>query len=187
MGATFTKIWQWLFVFKVEGRVLMLGLDGSGKTTILYKLKLGEVISTIPTIGFNVETMQLAKVNLTVWDVGGQEKIRVLWKHYFNGTHGIIYVVDSVDRERIQEASSELNRILSDSELDDVPLLVLANKQDVDGAMSVAEICNSLNLHSFRNRSWYMQACSATRGEGLEEGFTWFCETHKKRRTTSRR
>merc|ERR1712187_340035 len=87
MGLAFTKIWQRL-VGKTEMRILMVGLDAAGKTTILYKLKLGEVVTTIPTIGFNVETVEYKNLSFTVWDVGGQDKIRPLWRHYYQGTHG---------------------------------------------------------------------------------------------------
>merc|ERR1719361_2692355 len=102
-------------------RILMVGLDAAGKTTVLYKLKLGEVVTTIPTIGFNVETVEYKNVSFTVWDVGGQSKIRPLWKHYYNNTQGIIYVVDSNDRDRLAEntsggdfgATEELHRMLA--------------------------------------------------------------------------
>merc|ERR1719508_34174 len=82
----------------------MVGLDAAGKTTILYKLKLGEIVTTIPTIGFNVETVEYKNISFTVWDVGGQDKIRPLWRHYFQNTQGLIFVVDSNDRERIGES-----------------------------------------------------------------------------------
>ena len=85
-------------------RVLMVGLDAAGKTTILYKLKLGEIVTTIPTIGFDVETVDYKNVSFTVWDVGGQDKIRPLWRHYYQGTQGLIFVVDSNDKDRIGEA-----------------------------------------------------------------------------------
>merc|ERR1712100_372560 len=78
---------------KREMRILMVGLDAAGKTTILYKLKLGEIVTTIPTIGFNVETVEYKKINFTVWDVGGQDKIRPLWRHYYQNTQGLILVV----------------------------------------------------------------------------------------------
>ena len=109
-------------------RALMLGIDAGGKTTILYKLKLGEVVSTIPTIGFNVESLQYKKLKLDIWDVGGQDKIRALWRHYYSETAVIIYVVDSNDRERIEDAKNELNRMLAEDELKDAILLIYANK-----------------------------------------------------------
>ena len=92
---------------------LTVGLDAAGKTTILYKLKLGEIVTTIPTIGFNVETVEYKNICFTVWDVGGQDKIRPLWRHYFQNTQGLIFVIDSNDRERITEAQDELQKMVS--------------------------------------------------------------------------
>ena len=103
MGLFFSKVLERI-IGKTEKRILMLGLDAAGKTTILYKLKLGEVIQSVPTIGqiiikgFNVESVEYKNIKFTVWDVGGQDKIRQLWRHYYNNTHGIIYVVDSADK-----------------------------------------------------------------------------------------
>lgn len=93
--------------------IISVGLDAAGKTTILYKLKLGEIVTTIPTIGFNVETVEYKNICFTVWDVGGQDKIRPLWRHYFQNTQGLIFVVDSNDRERIGEAEKELQNMVS--------------------------------------------------------------------------
>jgi ADP-ribosylation factor protein 1 len=114
---------------KQEMRILMVGLDAAGKTSILYKLKLGELVTTIPTIGFNVECVEYKNVNFTVWDVGGQDRIRPLWRHYFRGSQGVIFVVDCNDRDRIAEAGTEIHRLLNEEELKDAALLVLANKQ----------------------------------------------------------
>ena len=127
MGTSFGKIWS-RFFGKKEMRILMVGLDAAGKTTILYKLKLGEVVTTIPTIGFNVETVEYKNISFTVWDVGGQDKIRLLWRHYYQNTQGIIFVVDSNDRERVDDAKEELHRMLGEDELKDAVLLIMANK-----------------------------------------------------------
>merc|ERR1712110_1300702 len=131
---------------KKEMRILMVGLDAAGKTTILYKLKLGEIVTTIPTIGFNVETVEYKNISFTVWDVGGQDKIRPLWRHYFQNTQGLIFVVDSNDRERIGEAKEGLHRMLNEDELRDAILLVLSNKSDLPQAMSAAETADKLGL-----------------------------------------
>uniref|UniRef100_A0A4X2KWF3 ARF GTPase 1 n=1 Tax=Vombatus ursinus TaxID=29139 RepID=A0A4X2KWF3_VOMUR len=128
MGNIFANLFKGLFG-KKEMRILMVGLDAAGKTTILYKLKLGEIVTTIPTIGFNVETVEYKNISFTVWDVGGQDKIRPLWRHYFQNTQGLIFVVDSNDRERVNEAREELMRMLAEDELRDAVLLVFANKQ----------------------------------------------------------
>jgi ADP-ribosylation factor protein 1 len=127
MGSMFSKVWQRL-IGKKEMRILMVGLDAAGKTTILYKLKLGEVVTTIPTIGFNVETVDYKNISFTVWDVGGQDKIRLLWRHYYQNTQGLIFVVDSNDRDRIDDAREELHKMLSEEELKEAVLLVFANK-----------------------------------------------------------
>ena len=108
-------------------------LTRRAQTAILYKLKLDQDVTTIPTVGFNVETVTYKNTKFNVWDVGGQDKIRPLWRHYFSGTQGLIFVVDSVDRDRMDEARTELTRIIQDREMKDALLLVFANKQDVNG------------------------------------------------------
>eukprot|EP01125_Pyxidicula_operculata_P006032 TRINITY_DN210_c0_g1_i1.p1 TRINITY_DN210_c0_g1~~TRINITY_DN210_c0_g1_i1.p1 ORF type:complete len:180 (-),score=49.12 TRINITY_DN210_c0_g1_i1:135-674(-) len=177
MGGLFAKLFSGLG--KKEMRILMVGLDAAGKTTVLYKLKLGEIVTTIPTIGFNVETVQYKNINFTVWDVGGQDKIRPLWRHYYQNTQGLIYVVDSNDRARIDEAALELQKVLREDELRDAVVLVLANKQDLPNAMSVAEVTDKLGLHSLRSRQWYIQATCATSGDGLYEGLDWLSNALK--------
>ena len=155
----------------------MVGLDAAGKTTILYKLKLGEVVTTIPTIGFNVETVEYKNISFTVWDVGGQDKIRPLWRHYYSNTDGLIFVIDSNDRERISDARDELARMLSEDELRDAVLLVFANKQDLPNAMSATDITEKLQLGGIRNRNWFIQSTCATSGDGLYEGLDWLSRT----------
>ncbi|KAI3451982.1 hypothetical protein Pfo_008647 [Paulownia fortunei] len=172
MGLAISRVVKMLFA-KREMRILMVGLDAAGKTTILYKLKLGEIVTTIPTIGFNVETVEYKNVSFTVWDVGGQDKIRPLWRHYFQNTQGLIFVVDSNDRERVSEARDELHRMFGEDELRDATLLVFANKQDLPNAMNVPELTDKLGLHSLRQRRWYIQSACATSGQGLYEGLDW--------------
>src|SRR4051812_10569255 len=122
MGVFLTKLG--IFSGSQEKRILLLGLDAAGKSTILYKLKLGSVVNTVPTIGFNVEQIEYKRLKLTCWDVGGQQRIRPLWRHYFSGTHALIFVIDSNDRDRIGEAADELNQVLADEELRGAHLLV---------------------------------------------------------------
>ncbi|KAK6297635.1 hypothetical protein J4Q44_G00322180 [Coregonus suidteri] len=139
-----------------EMRILMLGLDAAGKTTILYKLKLGQSVTTIPTVGFNVETVTYKNVKFNVWDVGGQDKIRPLWRHYYTGTQGLIFVVDCADRDRIDEARQELHRIINDREMRDAIILIFANKQDLPDAMKPHEIQEKLGLTRIRDRNWQL-------------------------------
>lgn len=158
------------FLYKKGYRILLLGLDGSGKTTILYQLKLGETVKTIPTIGFKVETIDYKENNLTICDVGGADKMRILWKLYFQNTDGLIYVVDSKDRDRIDESIEELKKILTVEELKDCPILLFANKQDINGALTPGEITDKFNIGKNFGREWLVQGASGKIGLGLKEG-----------------
>lgn len=156
--------------------MVMLGLDAAGKTTILYTLKLGEVVTTIPTIGFNVESVEgkvgnNSWISFTVWDVGGRDKIRALWRHYTQSASSLIFVVDSHDHDRIEEARDQLHLMLQD--VPTVPLLIFANKQDLHNAASLEELRDKLDLRSIRERHWHLQPSVATRKEGLYDGLDW--------------
>jgi len=147
------------------------GLDAAGKTTLLYMFKLGEVVTTIPTIGMNVETISYKNTYFTTWDIGGRDKKRVMW-YYFQGLRGGIFVVDSSDRERIEYAAEELQGFLDGNE--DIPVLIFANKQDKTNAMSGTEVAENLHLHTLPvHRAWHVQECCATTGAGLYEGLEW--------------
>lgn len=155
-----------------ESRVLMLGLDGAGKTCLLYKMKLGEEVKTIPTIGFNVETVEHNNKKLTIWDVGGQSAIRPLWIHYFANTQAIMFVVDSCDKNSLEDVKKELHRVLEAEELKDSLLLVVANKQDLPDAMKCQEVSEILELVSLKHK-WGILECSAKSGEGINEILEW--------------
>ncbi|XP_063819604.1 ADP-ribosylation factor-like [Pseudophryne corroboree] len=172
MGGLLSSLYETLTNFSsTKARILMLGLDAAGKTTVLYKIKLNETVCTIPTIGFNVETVEPTRnVMFTVWDVGGQDKIRALWSHYFMNTDGLVFVVDSADPERFLEARSELSTILEHDEMRGVPFLVMANKQDLPGARSPAELADELGLTKIIGHQWHVQGCCAATGDGLVEG-----------------
>ncbi|XP_029947476.1 ADP-ribosylation factor 5 [Salarias fasciatus] len=174
MGVTISQLFS-RFMSKTPVRILMVGLDAAGKTTLLYKLKLSEVVTTIPTIGFNVETVEYRNISFTVWDVGGQTIIRPLWRHYYTNTQGLIFVVDSSDKERMKEAADELHRILEDDMLRGVALLVFANKQDMPGAVSVSDVTEALGLSGV-SRPWFVQASCAVTGSGLTEGLDWLSD-----------
>ena len=203
MGGQLSKMMGKIFGSK-EMRLLMLGLDAAGKTTILYKLKLGQDVTTIPTVGFNVETVTYKNVKFNVWDVGGQDKIRPLWRHYFSGTQGLIFVIDSCDAARMDEARQELHRIINDREMKDSLLLVFANKQDLkEGtldtcfaafvacvcvccsmltiplAMTPQEVTEALQLSKLKDKVWYVVPSCATTGEGLLEGLAWLSNNVK--------
>uniref|UniRef100_A0A7S4IHE5 ADP-ribosylation factor n=1 Tax=Vannella robusta TaxID=1487602 RepID=A0A7S4IHE5_9EUKA len=157
-----------------EAKITMIGLDGAGKTTLLYQLSIGEVVTGIPTIGFNVETVEYKNTKFTVWDIGGQDKIRPLWVHYFKEITGLIFVLDSNDRDRIHEAKEELYKVLADNLADstNIPLLLFANKQDLPNAMPVSEIIQILDFNTLQ-RLWHVEGTIGVRGDGIYKGLDW--------------
>ncbi|XP_040830875.1 ADP-ribosylation factor-like protein 14 [Ochotona curzoniae] len=168
-----------------HAQILLLGLDSAGKSTLLYKLKFANDIITIPTIGFNVEMIELEKsFSLTVWDVGGQEKMRSTWSDFCENSDGLVYVVDSSDKRRLDKSRREFERILKNEHIKHVPVVLLANKQDVPGALSAEDITRMFKVKKLcSDRNWYVQPCCAVTGEGLAEGFrkvTAFVKNHLK-------
>ncbi|BHF64197.1 hypothetical protein SprV_0200719600 [Sparganum proliferum] len=186
MGLMFSRIFD-RFFDKKEVRILMVGFDAAGKTTILHKLKLGEVATTISTIGFNVKTVEYKNLKFNVWDIGKENLCRLLWRHYFKDAQGkrsrfydvpgLVFVVDSNDRERIDEVREELHGMLNGDELRDAALLVFANKQDLPNAMQASEMAQRLGFSAHQGRQWHVQAACATSGAGLYEGLDWLSNT----------
>ncbi|KAG9343781.1 hypothetical protein AGOR_G00223730 [Albula goreensis] len=168
--------------------VVVIGLDSAGKTSLLYRLKLREFVNTIPTKGFNMEKIKVAvgssrATTFQVWDVGGQEKLRPLWKSYTRRTDGMVFVVDSAESERMEEAKVELHRITRTSENQGIPVLVLANKQDLTSAMSATEVEKALALHELSASTLHhTQGCSAVDGQGLQPGLEKLYEMILKRK-----
>jgi ADP-ribosylation factor-like protein 2 len=159
-----------------EVRLLMLGLDNAGKTTILKKYN-GEDVSTIsPTLGFNIKTLEYQGYQLNVWDVGGQSTIRSYWRNYFEQTDGLIWVVDSGDKLRLEDCRRELHMLLQQERLAGASLLVFCNKQDLQGALTLDAIKDFLKLDELTTRHWAVVACSAMTGKGLLAGIDWIVQ-----------
>lgn len=173
MGASVGKTFRAAVGKKTDVRILIVGLDGAGKTTILYQLKVGEVVNTVPTVGFNVESVHYKNIDFDVWDVGGQDRMRPLWKHYYKDTKGLVFVVDSNNPDRLQEARKELDQMLDDEALRDVPLLVFANKKDLPNALPTSELSERLGLEAMRKRRWFIQSACAQNGDGIIAGLDW--------------
>ncbi|XP_037537594.1 ADP-ribosylation factor-like protein 14 [Nematolebias whitei] len=157
-------------------QVLLLGLDNAGKSTLLYKMKHNVSVSTVPTIGFNVEMLDARKnrkpIVVTLWDVGGQRKMREHWQKYHQNAAAVVFVVDASDRARLGEARAELEKTLQSEQLRGCPLILLANKQDVSGALTITELKDRFKLRKMcSGRDWFVQPCSATMGVGVEETF----------------
>ncbi len=159
-----------------EARLLVLGLDNSGKTTILKKLSDEDITHIMPTQGFNIKSLMRDGFKLNVWDIGGQKSIRPYWRNYYDQTDALIYVIDSADRRRMEESGVELQQLLDEERLSHVPLLVMANKQDLLNALSEEEISAELGLFELRDRIWQILPCSAKTGDGLQEAMEWIVE-----------
>jgi len=157
----------------------MIGLDSAGKTTVLYRLKYNQYMNTAPTIGFNCEKFRINGSAYTVWDVGGQDKLRPLWRSYTRCTDGIIFVIDSTKEDRMEEAKLELLKICknnsgngSSKSSGHIPILILANKQDLPSALDECKIEAALGLKKElgAGQHWHLQPTCAVTGEGLDEG-----------------
>ncbi|GFS22886.1 ADP-ribosylation factor-like protein 3 [Elysia marginata] len=165
----------------LELRILLLGLDNAGKTTLLKVLASEDITHITPTQGFNIKSVQSKGFKLNVWDIGGQRRIRPYWKNYFENTDILIYVIDSADRKRFEETGEELTELFEEEKLG-VPVLVFANKQDLMNAARSSEIADGLNLNSIRDRAWQIQPCSAVTGEGVKEGIDWMTQACNKKK-----
>ena len=156
-----------------EMRILFLGLDNAGKSSVI-KAFMGESIDDLsPTLGFEIKTVENQGYRLSCWDVGGQSTIRAYWRNYFESTDGVVWVVDSTDRERISLCKDELDSILQQERLANASLLVFANKQDIGGSMKSEELREALDLDRIQRRHWSIVPCSAATNTGVEEGISW--------------
>ncbi|KAF8264619.1 GTP-binding protein [Lactarius quietus] len=156
-----------------EMRVLFLGLDNAGKTTILKKLNSEDITGVNPTLGFNIKTFVHGNYTLNIWDVGGQRTLRPYWRNYFEQTDALVWVVDSGDRLRMSDCKEELHSLLLEDRLAGASLLVFANKQDIQGSMTDKEIEQVLDLPGIKSHQWSIVSCSAVTGRNLLEGLNW--------------
>jgi len=163
-----------------ELRILLLGLDNAGKTTLLKTLASEDVSQITPTQGFNIKSVQSDGFKLNVWDIGGQRKIRPYWRNYFENTDILIYVIDSADPKRFEETGQELQELLAEEKLVGVPLMIYANKQDLQHATAASGIAEGLGLHHIKDRPWQIQPCAATSGEGVKDGMEWVIKNIRK-------
>lgn len=159
--------------------VLMLGLDNSGKTSILSTISNGDLNSIIPTQGFNVRSFSHEGLKFNLWDLGGHEMIRPYWSEHYMKAEALIFVVDSADMRRLEEVRLVLHQVLEAPRLQSKPLLVLANKQDLANSLPGDELSEILALHDIRERDWTIVPVSARTGEGLLEAFQWLVEILK--------
>lgn len=173
---------------KDEFHVLILGIDKAGKTNVLEKLKAlitdlpgMDTSHIMPTVGLNVGKMEAFGTQLVFWDLGGQVGLRSIWDKYFDETHAVVFVIDSSDIERFDEAKAALDKVLGSRELVGAPFLVIANKQDVQGAAGLQEVADAFGLGKTQDsRPVVVQPASAYSGSGLHDGLKWLVDAIKR-------
>ena len=175
MGFIFSKILDFFSRSRSNFKIIILGIQNAGKTTILYRLSLGQLVQTTPTIGSNVEEISYNNVKLQAWDLGGQESTRSVWDVYFVGTDAIIYVIDTHDTN-YEESKNQFYKLLENEALKNAVILIYANKQDLSGAKSVNEIIQIYEFNNIKDHVWNIQPCSAQTGEGLITGMKWLSD-----------
>lgn len=180
--------WKLLFR-RAEFHIIILGIDAAGKTSILERLKAmfagmealapGKIP---PTVGLNIGRMRINRTQITFWDLGGQSRLRSLWEKYFSEAHGLLYVVDSVDRSRLDESRDVLRGLLHNPDLAGIPVLVFANKQDAPGALTPHEIQSHFGLRQQQidecgsSQPQNVLGVTALSGDGVEEGICWLVD-----------
>jgi small GTP-binding protein len=175
MGFIFSKILDFFSRSRNNFKIIILGIQNAGKTTILYRLSIGQLVKTTPTIGSNVEEISYNNVKLQAWDLGGQQSTRSVWDVYFVNTDAIIYVIDTHD-ETYDDSKTQFYKLLSNEALKNAIILIYANKQDLPGAKNVAEIIRIYELDTIKDHIWHIQPCSAQTGEGLITGMKWLSD-----------
>lgn len=174
---------------KEEYSVLILGLDNAGKTTYLEQTKMkftknyqGMNLNKITTtVGLNIGTIVVGGVKLKFWDLGGQEELQSLWDKYYAESHAIIYIVDSSDKERIDESKEAFDKMIVNESLKNVPLLLLANKQDLQDVVTVGNIKSVFSDRDMMgHRDCRVNGVSALKGDGVQEGIDWLVDCIKK-------
>ena len=175
MGFIFSKILDFFSRSRNKFKIILLGIQNAGKTTILYRLSIGQLVKTTPTIGSNVEEISYNNIKLQAWDLGGQESSRSMWDVYFTNTDAIIYVIDTSD-ETYEDSKTQFYKLLKNDTLKNAIILIYANKQDLPGAKNVSEIIQIYGLDNIKDHVWHIQPCSAQTGEGLITGMKWLSD-----------
>lgn len=158
-----------------EVRILMLGLDNAGKTTVIKRFCNKDITTISPTLGFQICPLQFRDFTINFWDIGGQQTLRSYWRNYFEATDGIVWVVDSNDAGRLETCAKELHALLGEERLSGASLLIFLNKVDIPTALKEEEIGRILDVESIRAQRRHVQLvrCSAVTGDGLLEGISW--------------
>ena len=176
MGFILSKIIEFFTKSRNNFKIIILGMQNAGKTTILYRLSLGQLVKTTPTIGSNVEELTYNNVKFQAWDLGGQESNRSVWDVYYMNTDAVVYVIDSHDDEYFEESKIQFHKLIHNAALKNATILIFANKQDIQGAKGVNKLIQEYEFFKIKDHIWHIQPCSALKGEGLITGIKWLSE-----------
>ncbi|CAG8712867.1 11142_t:CDS:2 [Dentiscutata erythropus] len=182
MASILRSFLDWLrsLFFKTELELTLVGLQNSGKTTLVNVIASGQFSEDmIPTVGFNMRKVTKGNVTMKLWDIGGQPRFRSMWERYCRGVNAIVFVIDSADHEKLDAARTELRNLLEKPLLANIPVLVLGNKNDLPDALPVEKIIDEMNLKSINNREVSCYSISAKNQVNIDITLQWLIKKGK--------
>ncbi|CAI5446871.1 unnamed protein product [Caenorhabditis angaria] len=185
MLAMVNKVLDWIrsLFWKEEMELTLVGLQNSGKTTFVNVIASGQFTEDmIPTVGFNMRKITKGNVTIKLWDIGGQPRFRSMWERYCRGVNAIVFMVDSADEEKLEGSRNELMQLLDKPQLESIPVLVLGNKKDLEGALDERQLIERMNLSAIQNREICCYSISCKEKENIDITLQWLIDHSKAQR-----